>query len=173
MDTGGISLQIAEVEVKVVLNQFLVTARMRAVGNLDNTLNDERYNYISMLNGVATPWHQATPLKPIHYAESVTKTEDMLLVYPVNSEDQAAIQLMPRSERAILYAGAFAIHGNVSMGGEMTWATVMDVITKRFLTLTDVSIFPLFPANVVVFPEVMPVALLNKAMVYQLHAAEG
>jgi hypothetical protein len=173
MDTGGgISLQIAEVEVKIVLDRFLVEAKMKAVGNLDNTLNDERYNYISLLNGMVAPWYQDTPLKPIRYAEGVAKTEDMLLVYPVASADQAAIQLLPRSERAILYAGAFAIHGNVSMGGDMTLLTVMDGLIKRFLTLTNVSIFPLFPANAVL-PEMMPVALLNKAMVYQLHAAEG
>jgi len=172
MDAGGISLQIAEVAAKVVLDQFLVEARLKVVGNLDNTLNDERYNYTTVQDGVAIPWIQGAVRKPIRYTEGVLKVDDMLLVYPTSSADQAAIQLMPRLERAILYAGGFVVHGNVSMGGDMTLVTVMEGITKRFLTLTDVSIFPLFPANVTI-PDVMPLALLNRSKIYQLHAAEG
>ena len=107
MEAGGISLQIAEVEIKMVLPQFLVEAKMKAVGNLDNTLNDERYNYLTLFQGVSTLWQQNASLKPIRFAESVINVADMLLVYPINPDDQAAIQLMPR------YASQLNIHQTV------------------------------------------------------------
>ena len=94
------------------------------------------------------------------------------MVYPINAADQAAIQLMPHSERAILYAGGFVIHGNLSMGGDMTLSTALDGITKRFLALTDASIFPMAPASAAI-SEVMPLVLLNHSMVYKIHGAEG
>jgi hypothetical protein len=169
---GGISLQIAEIDTKVVLEQFLVEARIKAVGNLDNTLNDERYSYLNVFGGIATPWYQSNPLKPISYAEGTIKVADMVLVYPINAADQAAVQLMPHSERAILYAGGFAIHGNLSMGGDMTLSTALDGITKRFLALTDASIFPMAPASAAI-SEIMPLALLNRSMVYKIHGVEG
>ena len=169
---GGISLQINEIDTKIVLEQFLVEAKIKVVGNLDNTLNDERYSYLDVFNGIATPWYQDNPLKPISYAEGTIKVADMVLVYPISPDDQAAIQLMPHSKQAILYARGFAIHGNLSIGGDMTLSTALDGITKRFLALTDASIFPMAPASAAI-PEVMPLALLNRSMVYKIHSAEG
>ncbi|MBN1219805.1 MAG: hypothetical protein JXM69_12825 [Anaerolineae bacterium] len=172
MDAGGISLQIAQIDVRVVTAQFLIEAKMKAVGNLDNTLNDERYSYVTLLNGLATPWYQHAPLKPIRYAESVLNIQDLLLVYPIHREDQTRIQLMPHSERAIVYVDAFVVHGDLSMGADMTVSNVIEGVTKRFMALTNVSIFPLFPAGVAI-PEVMPLVLLNRSKLYQLHPAEG
>ncbi|MBN1995658.1 MAG: hypothetical protein JW953_23425 [Anaerolineae bacterium] len=169
MDTGGgLSLQIAQINAKIVLEKFLVEAKMKIVGNLDNTLNDERYNYITITDGIAMPWHQSNPLKPIKYTESVLKIEELVLVYPMQAEAQAAIQRMPRSEPAIIYAGDFAIHGNISMGGDMTLSTVLDAVNKRFLTLTEASIFPMTQASTAI-PEEMPLVLLNRSKIYQLH----
>ena len=53
---GGISLQFNEIETKIVLAQFLVEGVIKAVGNIDNTLNDERYNFVNIENPVTTPW---------------------------------------------------------------------------------------------------------------------
>ena len=58
---GGLSLQIFEVAAKIVMDEFLLDAKLKAVGSLDDNLNNEDYNYAIVTNGVATPG-----VKPIH-----------------------------------------------------------------------------------------------------------
>ena len=101
---GGISLQFNEIETQIVLARFLVQGVIKAVGNIDNTLNDERYNFVNIENPVMTPWHQNSPLKAIRVARSTVKVHDMILVYPTDPSDQAEIPRMPGSARGIVYS---------------------------------------------------------------------
>jgi len=166
---GGISLQFNEIETKIVLARFLVEGVIKAVGNIDNTLNDERYNFVNIEKPATTPWYQNSPINAIRVAQSTVKVHDMILVYPTDPADQAEIPRMPGSQRGIVYVGEFVIYGDVLMGGDMDLTNVVDGVTKRFLTMADATIFPLFPAAVSI-PEVMPLALVNRDMVYQIHA---
>jgi hypothetical protein len=168
---GGISLQITEIEIRVVLPQFLVDGIIKAVGNIDNTLNDERYSFVNLHNQLITPWHQSCPIKPIGVAEGTVKIEDMLLVYPTDPEDQAQIQLMPKAQTGIMYVDDFVIRGDISMGADMELSTVLEGVSKRFLTVTNVSLFPLFSAATSI-PEEMPVVLVRRDRVYQIHAPD-
>ena len=166
---GGLSLQIFEVAAKIVLDEFLLDARIKAVGSLDDNLNNEDYNYVTVMNGVATPWRQVNPLKPIRYAEAFLKIHDIYLVYPIEPAIQTKIKLMPNAERGIFYVGQFAIQANLSMGMEMNLAGAVDGLTKRFLAVTDVSVFPMFPASTTM-PKIMSVAMLNRAKISHYHA---
>lgn len=165
---GGISLQFNEIETKIVLAQFLVEGVIKAVGNIDNTLNDERYSFVNVENPVTIPWHQNSPINAIRVAQSTIKIHDMILIYPTDPADQAEIPRMPSSQPGIIYIGEFVINGNIMMGADMDVTNVVDGVTKRFLTLTDATIFPLFPAGAST-PEVMPIALVNRDMIYQIH----
>ncbi|MCL4300005.1 MAG: hypothetical protein KJ077_30005 [Anaerolineae bacterium] len=169
---GGLSLKIFEVDAKIVLDEFLLEAKVKTVGALDDNLNNQDYNYLTVLSGLATPWRQANPLKPIRYKEAYLKMEDIYLVYPVEPAVQVKVKLMPHLERGIFYMGQFAIQANLSMGQEMSLGGAVDALTKRFLSLTDVSIFPMFPAKNVDLPPVMSVALLNRAKISYYHPAE-
>ncbi len=167
---GGLSLNIVEIAAKIVLDEFLLDAKIKVVGALDDGLNNEDYNYVAVKDGLATPWRQVNPLKPIHYAEGFLKIEDVFLVYPVEPATQTKIKLMPRAERAIFYVGHFAIQANLTIGMEMSLSGVMDALTKRFLAITEVSVFPMFPASAAL-PKTMPVALLNRAKVSHYHVS--
>jgi hypothetical protein len=166
---GGLSLQIFEVAAKIVLDEFLLDARIKSVGSLDDNLNNEDYNYINVTNGVATPWRQTNPLKPIRYAEAFLKIEDIYLVYPVEPTVQTKIKLMPSAVRGIFYVGQFAIQANLSIGMEMNLGGAVDGLVKRFLAVTEVSVFPMFPASATM-PKVMSVAMLNRAKISHYHA---
>ncbi len=166
---GGISLQINELETKLILPRFLVEGLIKAVGNIENTFNDERYNFVNLHHPVVTPWHQTNPLKPLSMGETTVKVEEVLLAYPTDPADQAEIPKMPTSQRGILYLGDFVVHGDVSMGNDMDLSTAIDGINKRFIVLTDATIFPLFPAAASI-QEVMPIVLVNRSKVYQSHA---
>lgn len=168
---GGISLQIIEIEIRVVLSQFLVDGIIKAVGNIDNTLNDERYSFVNLHNPLITPWHQSCPLKPIGAAEGTLKIEDMLLVYPTDPKDQAQIQLMPKAQTGIIYIDDFVIRGDISMGADMELSTVAEGVNKRFLTVNNAAVFPLFPAATSI-PEEMPVVLIRREKIYQIHAPD-
>ncbi len=168
---GGISLQISEVPAKIVMDQFLLEANVRSVGVLDTSLNNEDYDYVTVLGVVATPWYQTNPVQPMGYSEGILKITDILMVYPVDSEMQQRIQKMPHSEPVVLYAGPFAIHANLTMGADMSLSEAMEALEKRFLTITDVSFFPMFPANAAL-PDVMPIALLNRAKVSLYHGVQ-
>jgi hypothetical protein len=166
---AGISLQFNEIETKIVLAKFLVEGIIKAVGNIDNTLNDERYNFVNIENPVTTPWHQNSPVKSIRVTQSTIKIHDMILIYPPNPADQAEVPRMPSSQRGIVYVEDFVIYGDVLMGEDMDLTNVVEGVTKRFLTVANATIFPLFPATASI-PEVMPLALVNRDKVYQLHA---
>ncbi len=168
---GGISLQISEGPSKIVLDQFLLDAKIRAIGALDTYLNNEEYQYATVLDAVATPWYQTNPVKPLGYAEGYLRVEDILMIAPLDPAMQRRIQLMPGSQRAIFYVGAFAIQANLSMGSEMKLSEAIETLAKRFLTLTDISIFPMFTSNAAL-PDTIPIALLNRAKISLYHAAE-
>ena len=81
---GGISLQISEVPSKIVLDQFLLDAKIRAIGALDIYLNNEEYHYATVIEVVATPWYQANPVKPLGYSEGYLRVEDILMIVPLD-----------------------------------------------------------------------------------------
>ena len=168
---GGLTLQISEVPAKIVLDQFLLDAKIKAVGVLDINLNNEDYDYVNVLDGVATPWSQANPLKPIGFTEGVLRIEDMLLIYPLDPAVQTRISLMPHSERGIFYMSSFIIQANLYMGEGTALLAAIDSMTKRFLAATEVSLFPMFPTSTAL-PETMPIALLNSAKIYNYHGVE-
>lgn len=167
---AGLTLQIFEIAAKIVLEDFLLDAKIKAIGHLDDSLNNEDYDYMTVLDGVASPWRRENPVKPIGYKEGYLKIEGVLLVCPVEAAVQQSIKRMQRVEAGVLYMKHFAIHGNVNMGQEMSLGGVMEAFTRRFMVMTDVSVFPLFPASAAM-PENMPIALVNRAQVNHYHAA--
>jgi hypothetical protein len=169
---AGLTLQIFEVPAKIVLDEFLVDAQIKAVGHLDDSLNNEEYDYLNISEVVATPWRQDNPVRPIAYSSGVLRIQDIFMVYPIKPEAQESIKRLPRYEPVIFYLRHFAVHANLNMGTEMSLPGVMDSIPRRFLIVTDVSVFPMFPASAAL-PELMPLALLNRALVSHYHAAEG
>lgn len=166
---GGLSLQLFEVSAKLMLAEFLLEAKTKVVGSLDDNLNNEDYNFLTVTNCIATPWQQTNPLKPIRYAEGFIRIEDIYLAYPTDPAIQTKIKLMPNAKRGIFYVGQFAVQANLSMGIEMSLGGAVDGLIKRFLAVTDVSVFPMFPANTTM-PKVMAVAMLNRAKISHYHA---
>lgn len=169
---GGLSLQIFEIATKIVLDEFLVEAQAKVVGSIDDNLNNQEYSFLTVLNGLATPWRQTNPLKPIRYKEAYFKMEDIYLVYPIDPAVQGKIKPMPQQQRGIFYLGQFVIQGNLNMGQGMALGVAVDGLTKRFVVLTEASIFPMFSAKNVDLPQVMPVALVNRAKISYYHSAE-
>lgn len=168
MKGRGITLQISEVHSKIVLDQFVIDAKIKSVGILDTNLNNEAYNYVTLTDAVSTPWHQTNPIEQIDFAEGFVKIMEILLVCPVDPKIQKRIQLMPHSEQLVFYLERFAIRANLSMGSDMLLSGVLDSLDKRFLTVTDVSVFPMFPARSIL-PATMPIALLNRAKISHYH----
>ncbi len=171
MKGGGITLQINEIQSKIVLDQFLLDTKIKSVGALDTSLNNEAYNYVTITEAISTPWYQNNPIQQVDFAEGYLKIRDILLIYPMDEKAQKRIQLMPHSERIIFYLERFAIRGKLSMGSDMLLSGVLDSLDKRFLAITDASIFPMFPARTSI-SETMPLALLNRAKISHYHAAE-
>ena len=167
---AGLTLQIFEIVTKIVLEDFLLDAKIKAIGQLDDSLNNEDYDYVTVLNGVASPWRRDNPVKPIGYKEGYLKIADTLLIHPVEAAAQQSVKRMQRAEPSVLYMKHFAVHGNLNMGQEMSLSGVMEGFTRRFLVMTDVSVFPLFPASAAM-PENMPIALVNRALINHYHAA--
>jgi hypothetical protein len=171
MSTGGITLQISDVHSNIVLDQFLIDAKIKSIGTIDSSLNNEAYNYVTITDAVSTPWYQSNPIQQIDFSEGVLSIAEILLVYPVDEDMQQRVQLMPHSEPVIFYLERFAVRANLSMGSDMLLSGVLDSLDKRFLALTGVSLFPMLPARIAL-PETMPVALLNRAKISHYHAAD-
>ena len=75
---------------------------------------------------------------------------------------------MPRQDMLIFYLERFVVQAKLSMGEDMVLSGVLDSLDRRFLTITDVSVFPMFPA-VASLPKSMPIALLNKDKISHYH----
>ena len=166
---GGISLQISEVPVKIMLEQFLLEGKLKTVGALDDGLNNEAYSYVSMLEVVATPWRQSNPIKPMSCPEMHLKIEDIWLIFPVEQAGQSAIKLLPQQQRLILYMGEFVLNCGLSMGQDIPLSGVMEAMAKRFLPVTNLSLFPMFPPKATL-PGVLPVALVNRLKISHYYA---
>ena len=171
MAVSGITLQISDVPAKVVMDQFVIDAKVKAIGAIDSSLNNEAYNYVTIVDVVSTPWYQSNPIQQIDFNEGFIKILDILLVYPLEKETQDRIQVMPHSMPIIFYLERFAVRANLSMGSEMLLAGVLDSLDRRFVALTNVSLFPMFPARTAL-PENIPVALLNRAKISHYHAVD-
>jgi len=169
---GGISLRISEVPVKMVLEHFLLEGKLKTVGSLDVGLNNEAYNYVSILQVTATPWHQTNPLKPVNCAEMHLKIQDIWMICPVEPAGQSAIKLLPHQEGVILYLGGFVLNAKLSMGADIPLSGVMEALPKRFLPITEVSLFPLFPPKASL-PGVIPVALVNRQKISHYYSSES
>ncbi len=165
---GGISLQFVEVPVKVVLEQFLMEGILKAVGSVDDNLNNETYNYVGLTDVVATPWHQTNPVKPIHTAEIYLKITEILLVCPLDSTGRDSINRMAHTEPVVLYIGDLAINGNLFTGADVPVAGLMEAMPKRFLAIEEVSVFPMFPPRTTM-PEGMPIGMVNRAKITHYH----
>lgn len=168
MKGSGITLKINDIKSKIMLDQFLIEAMVKSVGAMDTGLNNETYNYATITNAVSTPWYQNNPIKMLDFAEGYLKLSDVLLVYPEDTEAQKRIQLMPHSECLIFYLERFAVKANLSMGADMLLSGVLDSLDKRFLTITEATVFPMFPARAGL-PQNMPIALLNRAKISHYH----
>ena len=171
MAGGGITLQINDVQSKIMLDQFVIDGKIRSVGALDTSLNNEAYNYVTVIEAISTPWYQSNPIQFLDFEEGYLKILDILLVFPTEEKPQQRIQMMPHSEPIIFYLERFAVKANLSMGADMLLSGVLDSLDKRFLAITDVSVFPMFPARTAL-PQNMPVALLNRDKISHYHATE-
>ena len=169
MKGSGITLKINDVKSKIMLDQFLIDANVKSVGAMDTGLNNEAYSYLTITDAVSTPWYQINPIKMLDFAEGYLKMSEVLLVYPVDPEAQERIQLMPHSECIVFYLERFAVKANLSMGADMLLSGVLDSLDKRFLTITDATVFPMFPARAKL-PQNIPIALLNRAKISHYHA---
>jgi hypothetical protein len=161
---GGISIQFAEVPVKIVLEQFLVEGVLKAIGSLDDNLNNEQYNYVSVTDAVATPWHQSNPIKPGRWAEMHLRIQEILLALPLESQGRDSVTRMAHSERVVLYMGEFAVSGSLFMGEDVPMSGALEAMPKRFLSIAELSFFPMFPPKITL-PEVMPIGMINRAKV--------
>ena len=168
MKGSGITLKINDIPAKVVMDQFLIDANVKSVGALDTSMNNEAYSYLTITDVVSTPWYQSNPINQLDFTEGYLKLSDVLLVYPTDPKAQENIQQMQHSEAIIFYLERFAVRANLSMGADMLISGVLDSLDKRFLVITEASVFPMFPARTSL-PQNMPIALLNRAKISHYH----
>lgn len=171
MAGGGLSLKISEVPCKIVLAEFLLEGKLQSVGAMDVNLNNEMYNYSTISEVVASPWHKENPIKPIGYEEGYLKIADILLIYPLEAEDQKEISLMPGQLDVVLYMRAFAIHGQLSVGADVAPSGILETSEKRFLPITNVSVFPMFPSGPAPIQEAA-VGLVSRANISHYHVCK-
>lgn len=165
----GISLQISELDAKVVLAEFLLACKVKSVGSIDTSLNNEAYNYVGATDVIATPWRQDNPVSPLAYAEAALKMDDILLLCP-DDPDEGNITLMPGSMDVVAYIGQFAIYGSLSTAADVSLTSAMETSTKRFMPITNVSIFPMFASQVAPL-ENIPVAVIKRDKITHYHLA--
>ena len=84
------------------------------------------------------------------------------------SAEDTPLDTSLRPRRLDDFTGQAGIKGNLSMGADMSLSGVLDSLDKRFLTLTEATVFPMFPARTNL-PKNMPLTLLNRAKISHYH----
>jgi hypothetical protein len=161
----AISLRIFDVKAQIVLKEFLIKTTVKSIGPIDNYVNNEQYNYISLGEGAAVPWLQNSLVRqPIGYKDATLKIADIFMIYPEEAEAQQAITVMLRNEPLVMYMGGFAIRAKLNLGADTALSGAMEASTKRFMILKEVQFFPTFPARVTL-PDMMPIVLINRSWI--------
>ena len=102
--------------------------------------------------------------------EIIVPKSTMIAIIPKNDAAvrSAGIQLPPRTERALIYAGPFLIRGSFRLMGDMPLRNLFNALSGDMLAVSDAEIHCQLPG--VRFPDTKPTLMvLNKTRVQLYH----
>lgn len=131
----------------------LLTAGFQAVGTLDvvgmiqTFVNDDRKNVFTLRDAQSYGLVRDNPATSIRIPELFVRKDECHVVAFSERFSAEHMGLMPRSERVAVYTSHFVIQGTFYMGADSLISDFIQMSKSLFVAATDVSIFPLFPAQ--------------------------
>ncbi len=105
-------------------------------------------------------------------AEVTLAKAALIAVIPMDEAGQrsAAVQLAPRAEKAVMYAGPYMIRASVRLMGDMPLRHLFNTGVGSVIVATDAEIVSLRADSVFAAPKA-PIVILNKGLVQLYHPA--
>jgi hypothetical protein len=162
-------LKLDTYQVEVVLQDFLVRADFHPRGTVLTYLNDRSRPYIPFENADLFPLAADRQVGGLKQSGIITLNKSTILLLSILKGDQAEkVQVLAAKRPAILYAGFFAIQGQLHVNQDALNEDVLEE-TKEFFALSQASVFPLRPVASAPTRQV-PLLLISRHAVQAYHA---
>jgi hypothetical protein len=158
-----------QIPLTVLMARFQARGMLGVMGVLQVAINDDQKSNFTFEDVTLHGLDQGNPARSMQLAElHIVKAECHVLAFDeMMGQDQTG--LMPRQELIAAYTSHFVIQGNVHMGADTPVSDCIDANRSQFVGMTDVTIFPLFPAQAQVIQHA-PLAFIHRTQVRMHHS---
>ena len=159
--------------IQVLTNEYVVTGYLPPIDTpLVGWLNVPTQAGVTLVKAQVTALDPHTPLSTEIQAEVTVPKSAIIGLIPRDEKSQraASTQMLPRLERAIIYAGPFVLRACFRLAGEMPLRNLFGGTPGEMLVVSDADIHPVRPdANFP--PQKTPALILSKSRVQVYYPA--
>ncbi len=165
---GIAKLEMVNLGVTAFTSLFQIRGKLRVAGNLQTFLNDEQKGAVIIYDADTVAYDVSGPALGMKQAELIIlKSAIEILLFDVPPV-QGAISFLPRGEQGVAYTDHFAINAQFFMGSDVKLPEYVDSVKQQFLSMTDVTVYPLFQPRAGIVAEA-PVAVMHRTAFRMLH----
>ena len=139
-------IQFTNVNVEVVLVEYVIRGEMHSRGEVLNFLNDRRYPTFSLYDSELHPVSIERKVEVVRQELVTVQKQHVLLVSVLDRHIRDSMQLTVSERKAIFYCGAFAIHGLLHVPADAPDEDILDE-TRDFFGITEGSVYSLTPVS--------------------------
>jgi hypothetical protein len=158
---------------QILTDEYVVTGYFPPIDTpLVGWVNVPTQCAVTLVKAQVTALDPHTPLSTETQPEVTVPKTAIIGIIPRDDKSQRAVatQMLPRLERAIIYAGPFVLRACFRLGGEMPLRNLFGGTPGDMLVVTDADIHPVRPdANFP--PQKTPALILSKSRVHAYYPA--
>lgn len=163
-------IQLKTFQVEVILDDYLVRAKLQPRGSMLVYLNDRQRPFMPFSDAEIYPLAVERQVNCIKQPSIVINKNYLKLLGLTNDEEAQEEQLLTTKRPVAFYTGPFVIQGQLHVNADARDQDLLDE-TKDFFAMTDASIYPvrkmLTPP-----PRHMPLLFLSRELTQVYHVFE-
>jgi hypothetical protein len=135
-------LQLKSIQTEVILNDFLIRAKLQPRGSMIVYLNDKQWPFLPMTEAEIYPLAFERQVNLIKQPTVVINKQFLKVIGLMDPEEAKAQQLLATKRTVALYTGEFIIQGQLHVNEDARDTDLLDE-TKDFFAMSEASIYPI------------------------------
>lgn len=163
-------LQLKTFQAEVVLEDYLIRAKIQPRGSMLVYLNDRQRPFLPFDDVEIYPLALERQVNLIKQPEIIINKRYLKFLCLTDPEEAKSEQLLATKRPVAFYTGVFAIQGQLHVNADARDQDLLDE-TKDYFAMSDVSVFPI---RKVLTPPArrVPVLFLSRSLVQAYHVVE-
>jgi len=163
-------LQLKTFQAEVVLEDYLIRAKIQPRGSMLVYLNDRQRPFLPFEGVEIYPLALERQVNCIKQSEIIINKRYLKILCLTDEEEAQSEQLLASKRPVAFYTGAFAIQGQLHVNADARDQDLLDE-TKDYFAMSEVSIYPI---RKVLTPPTRraPVLYLSRSLVQAYHIVE-